>query len=128
MPEALAVYYDMPSTSIRRTHTLFNYYFGLYKSLLRTEKFTRLDPVLLKASRDVLLDRKITYLNCAAQEAEQTKSIFHWLYCESVCRFKIPEKTTSMKILHTVEFYSPSVGGAQEVVKQISESARRARS
>ena len=26
-----------------------------------------------------------------------------------------------MKILHTVEFYSPSVGGAQEVVKQISE-------
>ncbi len=26
-----------------------------------------------------------------------------------------------MNILHTVEFYSPSVGGAQEVVKQISE-------
>ncbi|MFZ5437833.1 MAG: glycosyltransferase family 4 protein [Patescibacteria group bacterium] len=26
-----------------------------------------------------------------------------------------------MKILHTVEFYDPSVGGAQEVVKQISE-------
>lgn len=26
-----------------------------------------------------------------------------------------------MKILHTVEYYSPSVGGAQEVVKQISE-------
>lgn len=26
-----------------------------------------------------------------------------------------------MKILHTVEFYSPSVGGAQEVVKQLSE-------
>jgi len=26
-----------------------------------------------------------------------------------------------MKILHTVEFYSPSMGGAQEVVKQISE-------
>ena len=26
-----------------------------------------------------------------------------------------------MKILHTVEFYSPSVGGAQEVVKRISE-------
>ena len=26
-----------------------------------------------------------------------------------------------MKILHTVEFYSPSVGGAQEVVRQISE-------
>jgi L-malate glycosyltransferase len=26
-----------------------------------------------------------------------------------------------MKILHTVEFYHPSVGGAQEVVKQISE-------
>ncbi len=26
-----------------------------------------------------------------------------------------------MKILHAVEFYSPSVGGAQEVVKQISE-------
>lgn len=26
-----------------------------------------------------------------------------------------------MRILHTVEFYSPSVGGAQEVVKQISE-------
>ena len=26
-----------------------------------------------------------------------------------------------MKILHTVEFYTPSVGGAQEVVRQISE-------
>jgi glycosyltransferase involved in cell wall biosynthesis len=26
-----------------------------------------------------------------------------------------------MRILHTVEFYAPSVGGAQEVVKQISE-------
>lgn len=26
-----------------------------------------------------------------------------------------------MRILHTVEFYSPSVGGAQEVIKQISE-------
>lgn len=26
-----------------------------------------------------------------------------------------------MKILHTVEFYTPSIGGAQEVVKQISE-------
>ena len=26
-----------------------------------------------------------------------------------------------MKILHTVEFYYPSVGGAQEVVRQISE-------
>jgi glycosyltransferase involved in cell wall biosynthesis len=26
-----------------------------------------------------------------------------------------------MKILHTTEFYSPSVGGAQEVIKQISE-------
>ena len=26
-----------------------------------------------------------------------------------------------MKILHTVEFYSPSVGGAQEVVRQLSE-------
>jgi L-malate glycosyltransferase len=26
-----------------------------------------------------------------------------------------------MKILHTVEYYSPSVGGAQEVVRQISE-------
>ncbi|RJQ52955.1 MAG: glycosyltransferase family 1 protein [Actinobacteria bacterium] len=26
-----------------------------------------------------------------------------------------------MKILHTVEFYDPSVGGAQEVVKQVSE-------
>lgn len=26
-----------------------------------------------------------------------------------------------MEILHTVEFYSPSVGGAQEVVKQLSE-------
>lgn len=26
-----------------------------------------------------------------------------------------------MKILHTVEFYSPSVGGSQEVVRQISE-------
>jgi hypothetical protein len=26
-----------------------------------------------------------------------------------------------MKILHTVEFYHPSIGGTQEVVKQISE-------
>lgn len=26
-----------------------------------------------------------------------------------------------MKILHTVEFYNPSIGGAQEVVKQLSE-------
>ena len=26
-----------------------------------------------------------------------------------------------MKILHTVEYYAPSVGGAQEVVRQISE-------
>jgi len=26
-----------------------------------------------------------------------------------------------VNILHTVEFYSPSVGGAQEVVRQISE-------
>ena len=26
-----------------------------------------------------------------------------------------------LKILHTVEFYDPSVGGAQEVVKQLSE-------
>lgn len=26
-----------------------------------------------------------------------------------------------MKILHTVEFYSPSLGGAQEVIKQVSE-------
>ena len=26
-----------------------------------------------------------------------------------------------MKILHTVEFYYPSVGGAQEVVRQLSE-------
>src|SRR4051794_25983315 len=26
-----------------------------------------------------------------------------------------------MKILHTVEFYAPSTGGAQEVVKQLSE-------
>jgi len=26
-----------------------------------------------------------------------------------------------MKILHTVEFYQPSIGGAQEVVKQVSE-------
>ncbi len=26
-----------------------------------------------------------------------------------------------MRVLHTVEFYSPSVGGAQEVVKQVSE-------
>src|SRR6266508_4561685 len=26
-----------------------------------------------------------------------------------------------MNILHTVEFYSPSVGGAQEVVRQVSE-------
>ena len=26
-----------------------------------------------------------------------------------------------LKILHCVEFYNPSVGGAQEVVKQLSE-------
>ena len=26
-----------------------------------------------------------------------------------------------MRILHTVQYYSPSVGGAQEVVRQISE-------
>jgi|GEM_PF-5705905 len=26
-----------------------------------------------------------------------------------------------MKILHTVEFYEPSKGGAQEVVRQLSE-------
>ena len=26
-----------------------------------------------------------------------------------------------MKILHTVEFYHPSIGGMQEVVKQLSE-------
>ncbi len=31
-----------------------------------------------------------------------------------------------MRILHTVEFYHPSVGGAQEVVKQISERLARA--
>jgi glycosyltransferase involved in cell wall biosynthesis len=30
-----------------------------------------------------------------------------------------------MRILHTVEFYSPSVGGAQEVVRQISEQLAR---
>jgi hypothetical protein len=30
-----------------------------------------------------------------------------------------------MNILHTVEFYSPHVGGAQEVVKQISERLAR---
>ncbi|HEY2385122.1 MAG TPA: glycosyltransferase family 4 protein [Terriglobia bacterium] len=30
-----------------------------------------------------------------------------------------------MKILHTVEFYSPSVGGAQEVVRRISEQLVR---
>jgi len=30
-----------------------------------------------------------------------------------------------LKILHTVEFYRPSVGGAQEVVKQISEALVR---
>ncbi|MEI8232358.1 MAG: glycosyltransferase family 4 protein [bacterium] len=29
--------------------------------------------------------------------------------------------TKKLKILHTVEFYNPSVGGAQEVVKQLSE-------
>lgn len=27
----------------------------------------------------------------------------------------------NLKILHTVEYYSPSVGGAQEAVKRISE-------
>jgi glycosyltransferase involved in cell wall biosynthesis len=30
-----------------------------------------------------------------------------------------------MKILHTVEFYAPSVGGAQEVVRQVSEELVR---
>ena len=30
-----------------------------------------------------------------------------------------------MKILHTVEYYSPSVGGAQEVVRQVSEQLTR---
>lgn len=30
-------------------------------------------------------------------------------------------KERKMKILHTVEYYTPSVGGAQEVVKQLSE-------
>ncbi len=30
-----------------------------------------------------------------------------------------------MKILHTAEFYSPSIGGAQEVVRQISEQLAR---
>jgi len=29
--------------------------------------------------------------------------------------------TAPLRILHTVEFYAPSVGGAQEVVKQVSE-------
>lgn len=84
LPEALAVYYDALFTSIRKSHILFDYWLGLYKILLRTEKYIHLDPVLLKASRDVLLDRKITYLNCAAQEARQTKSIFHLLYCEAI--------------------------------------------
>ena len=30
-----------------------------------------------------------------------------------------------MKILHAVEFYSPSVGGAQEVVRRVSEALVR---
>ena len=30
-----------------------------------------------------------------------------------------------MKILHTVEFYSPSIGGMQEVVRQLSERLAR---
>src|SRR5690242_20937095 len=30
-----------------------------------------------------------------------------------------------MRILHTAEFYSPSVGGAQEVVRQVSEQLAR---
>jgi len=33
----------------------------------------------------------------------------------------LKDKTHKMKILHTVEYYYPSVGGAQEVVRQISE-------
>jgi glycosyltransferase involved in cell wall biosynthesis len=32
-----------------------------------------------------------------------------------------PVKPSFMKILHTVEFYAPSMGGSQEVVRQISE-------
>ena len=65
--KALAVYYDMPSTSIQNAH-IFNY-FGL--SLLRTEKQPPSLVCLLKASRDVLLDRKITYLNCAARSGAE---------------------------------------------------------
>jgi glycosyltransferase involved in cell wall biosynthesis len=84
LPDALAVYYDNPSTSIRKTYTLFNYWLALYKSLLRTEKIIRPNPVLHKASRDVLLDRKFTYLNLAAQEVRQTKYVFHWLYCKVI--------------------------------------------
>jgi glycosyltransferase involved in cell wall biosynthesis len=34
---------------------------------------------------------------------------------------KSSEENASMRILHTVEFYHPSTGGAQEVVRQISE-------
>ena len=30
-----------------------------------------------------------------------------------------------MRILHTVEFYYPSIGGAQEVVKRVSEQLAR---
>src|ERR1051326_1054925 len=30
-------------------------------------------------------------------------------------------RITRMRILHTVEFYAPSKGGAQEVIRQISE-------
>lgn len=35
--------------------------------------------------------------------------------------YKIRRGQIEMKILHTVEFYYPSVGGAQEVVRQLSE-------
>jgi glycosyltransferase involved in cell wall biosynthesis len=34
-------------------------------------------------------------------------------------------RSVALKILHTVEFYSPSVGGAQEVVRRVSEVLAR---
>jgi glycosyltransferase involved in cell wall biosynthesis len=40
--------------------------------------------------------------------------------CAAIYIIKSDERAP-MKILHTVEYYSPSVGGAQEVVKQVSE-------
>jgi glycosyltransferase involved in cell wall biosynthesis len=43
------------------------------------------------------------------------------LAVEQMPIFAKPETSKHLKILHTVEFYHPSVGGAQEVVRQLSE-------